>query len=94
VQAVVKVIETAGSDLGDEYKIGVSGGKHSIRGAIKDEYAQAHNLEQLAKAADMKEVGKANNKIGWKHNTRNAAANIAGIAKDMLDNLVGGGSQV
>ena len=41
----------------------------------------------------MKELGKANNKIGWKHNTRNAAANIAGIAKDMLDNLVGGGSQ-
>ena len=48
VQALVKVIETAGSDLGDEYKIGVSGGRHSIRGAIKDEYAQAHTLEQLA----------------------------------------------
>ena len=70
MQSVVKVIKTAGSDLGDEYRIGVSGGKHSIRGAIKDDYAQAHTLEQLAKAAGMKELGEANNKIGWKHNTK------------------------
>ena len=44
VQAVVNGTETAGNDHGDEYKIGVSGGKHGIRGEIKDEYAQAHTL--------------------------------------------------
>ena len=59
MQAVVKMIETAGKDLGDEYKIGVSGGQHSIRGAIKGNYAEAHTLKQLDKAAGINEVGKA-----------------------------------
>ena len=35
VQAVVKLIQTAGEDLGEEYKMQVSGGRHSIRGAIE-----------------------------------------------------------
>ena len=94
VQAVVKVIETAGNDLGDEYKFGVSGVKHSTRGAIKDDYAQAHTLEQLAKAAGMKELGRVNNKIEWKQNTKNSAANLAGAAKYIIDHIAGGGSPV
>ena len=75
--AVVKVIETAGTDLGDEYNMQVSGGQHSIRGAIKGNYTEAHTLEQLPQVAGTSQLGKANTNTGWKHSTESLAGDIA-----------------
>ena len=94
MQAVVKVISTAGKDLGDEYKMQVSGGLHSIRGAIKGNYTEAHTLEQLAQAAGTSQLGKANSNTGWKHSTERVAGDIAAVARNMLGKITGGGSQV
>ena len=60
VQAVVKVIQTAGEDLGEEYKMQVSGGRHSIRGAFEGNYPEARTLEQLAQEAGANQANQAN----------------------------------
>ena len=57
VQAVVKVIPTAGKYLGEEYKMQVSGGRHSIRGAIKGNYPEAHNARAVGSSGG-RESGK------------------------------------
>jgi hypothetical protein len=84
-QAVVKVIQTAGKDLGEEYKMQVSGGRHSIRGAIAGNYPGARTLEQLAQAVGTNHTNKAS--------SNNVASKMAAVAGSMLDKIAGGGSQ-